>query len=289
MGGSGMEKSTKTFSWGKAESHVKGNVLVTVVPALSDNYMYLLGDLDKKVAAVVDPVEPEKLLEVAKQENIEIQMVLTTHNHWDHAGGNNKIAQLIPGVKIYGGINDNAQGVTKEVGEGDHISVGGLHVDVLSTPCHTPGHVCYVVHPAAQPTLAFTGDTLFVAGCGNFNNGTPELMHGNFRKLGNLPLDTLLFVGHEYTTSNLQYASFVEPQNAAVANKLKWSQDCQAKGVFTVPSCVQEERDTNPFLRAVLGLPLILQHCGTNDTVAAIKYVREEKTNGAWKQHLAKA
>jgi len=139
------------------EKHTWGNLVVIVVPALSDNFMYLIANDQTKVAAVVDPVEPAKLIEVAKRENFEIKKVLTTHNHWDHAGGNNQIAQLIPGIEIIGGVNDRAEGVTKEVDEGDKIDVGGLSVDVISTPCHTPGQV-HVTHRIASKAQTYRAE-----------------------------------------------------------------------------------------------------------------------------------
>eukprot|EP00038_Savillea_parva_P027504 m.59955 g.59955 ORF g.59955 m.59955 type:complete len:243 (+) comp7926_c0_seq1:330-1058(+) len=201
---------------------------------------------------------------------------------WDHAGGNNKMAKLIPGLTIYGGRGDGAEGVTHEVGEGDTIDVGKLKVSVMETPCHTVGHVTYRI----GDTAAFTGDTMFVAGCGNFNSGSPKQMHDAFAKLGALPDGTLLFVGHEYTQSNLAYARFVEPTNAAITAKLAWSDATVKTGGYTVPSTVGEEKQTNPFLRAVLGEEAVLKHCGTTDRVVALKHVRTEKSAGQWKSKV---
>eukprot|EP00035_Acanthoeca_spectabilis_P003624 m.94411 g.94411 ORF g.94411 m.94411 type:complete len:172 (+) comp12246_c0_seq1:329-844(+) len=107
--------------------------------------------------------EPEKLIAEAKKVGAQITTVLTTHNHWDHAGGNKKIAKIIAGLEIFGGRGDGAEGVTKEVGNGDVVDVGKLKISVIETPCHTVGHVCYYVNEKA----VFTGDTLFVAGCGS--------------------------------------------------------------------------------------------------------------------------
>lgn len=150
---------------------------IVIVPVLSDNYSYVVIDRVTRNAAVVDPVEPEKVLAAAKVANAKVVCVLTTHGHSDHAGGNRQMAALVPGINIYGGRGENAEAVTQEVWQGDSVKVGNLNIEVLATPCHTPGHVCYLI-PAAdgEPPAVFTGDTLFVAGCGHFNTGTPQQM-----------------------------------------------------------------------------------------------------------------
>jgi glyoxylase-like metal-dependent hydrolase (beta-lactamase superfamily II) len=116
------------------------------------------------------------------------------------------------GVRLLSnGATTPAEAVTHEVGEGDTIRVGSLEVAVIETPCHTVGHVCYHVGGEA----VFTGDTLFVAGCGNFNTGSPRQMHDAFVKLGALPDDTLLFVGHECKTAPPTRVSAVASRRAS--------------------------------------------------------------------------
>eukprot|EP00462_Mataza_sp_D1_P016737 CAMPEP_0175159600 /NCGR_PEP_ID=MMETSP0087-20121206/23514_1 /TAXON_ID=136419 /ORGANISM="Unknown Unknown, Strain D1" /LENGTH=260 /DNA_ID=CAMNT_0016447671 /DNA_START=18 /DNA_END=796 /DNA_ORIENTATION=+ len=225
---------------------------VQIVPVLQDNYAYLLVDESTKSAAAVDPVEPEKVLAAAKKAGVTISTVLTTHSHWDHAGGNNKLKQLVKGVEVVGGVGDNAEGVTREVKEGDVVKVGEVEVQVLSTPCHTAGHVCYFVRgeEGKSPGVVFTGDTMFVGGCGNFNDGTPEQMtKAMLYTLGSLPADTLVYVGHEYTLKNFAFGLFAEPNNKELAAKMAWAQAQRAKGLPTVPSTIKDEWATNPFMR----------------------------------------
>ncbi|GAB4832107.1 Hydroxyacylglutathione hydrolase cytoplasmic [Ancistrocladus abbreviatus] len=106
------------------------------IPCLQDNYAYLVIDETTKEAAAVDPVEPEKILEVAKQNDAKLKMVLTTHHHWDHAGGNEKMRQLVPGIKVFGGSLDNVKGCTDKVDNGDRISLGAeVSILCLHTPC----------------------------------------------------------------------------------------------------------------------------------------------------------
>ena len=235
-----------------------GNVHhVEVVPMLSDNYSYLLWDPLTREGAAIDPVEPKKIIAKADEVGVRITHVLTTHGHWDHCGGNEEIAKLIPGIEIIGGVGDNIPAVTREVKEGDIISIGSLSVHTVETPCHTPGHVCFIL--AGAPGSAFTGDTLFVGGSGNLNSGTAAQMYDALRKLMELPKDTQLWVGHEYTKRNLRFASFAEPGNQAITGKLKWACACAC----TVPTTVISEMDTNPFVRA--------------KDAAALKAVRESK------------
>eukprot|EP00051_Salpingoeca_urceolata_P006900 m.91429 g.91429 ORF g.91429 m.91429 type:complete len:264 (-) comp15038_c0_seq1:27-818(-) len=254
-------------------------VEVKIVPCLtgtSDNYSYLIIDKDTRQAAAVDPVEPDKVLQAAQDADVKVIAVLTTHDHWDHAGGNEEMAKRIPGLRVYGGARDKIPAVTDPVQDGDVVSVGGLRVQCLDTACHTPGHICYYVADAV-----FTGDTMFVAGCGNFNSGTPKQMHhAMLEKLGSLPPDTRVFVGHEYTVKNLLYAISVEPDNEAISKKLAWAKKCRATGTPTVPSCMADEWATNPFMR--VREPTVQAYTGKTDPVEAIFEVRKRKS--AWKR-----
>uniref|UniRef100_A0A2K5QAG0 Hydroxyacylglutathione hydrolase, mitochondrial n=1 Tax=Cebus imitator TaxID=2715852 RepID=A0A2K5QAG0_CEBIM len=166
---------------------------VEVLPALTDNYMYLVMDDETKEAAIVDPVQPQKVVEEAKKHGVKLTTVLTTHHHWDHAGGNEKLVKLEPGLKVYGG-DDRIGALTHKVTHLSTLQVGSLNVKCLSTPCHTSGHICYFVTKpgGSQPPAVFTGDTLFVAGCGKFYEGTAdEMCKALLEVLGRLPPDTV--------------------------------------------------------------------------------------------------
>uniref|UniRef100_A0A3Q2Z5E0 Hydroxyacylglutathione hydrolase, mitochondrial n=1 Tax=Hippocampus comes TaxID=109280 RepID=A0A3Q2Z5E0_HIPCM len=203
----------------------QANMRVELLPALSDNYMYLLIDTDTKEAAIVDPVEPVKVVEAVRKHGVRLTTVLTTHHHWDHAGGNEKMVKLMPGLKVYGG-DDRVDAITKKVSHGNNLKVGSLNVKCLFTPCHTTGHICYYVtkDDSSEPPAAFTGDTLFVAGCGKFFEGTAEQMYKALIEiLGRLPAETRVYCGHEYTVSNLKFARHVEPDNEVIQKKLAWA------------------------------------------------------------------
>jgi len=139
--------------------------------------------------------------------------------------------------------------VREQVGDGDSIEVGKLNFSVLFTPCHTPGHVTFVLD-SAKPKCCFTGDTLFVGGCGSFNSGTPQQMYSALvEKIGSLPPSTLVYVGHEYTLKNFLFALHADPGNEAARAKLEWVRDQRGKGLPTVPSTIEDELTTNPFVR----------------------------------------
>ncbi len=155
--------------------------------------MYLVIDAASGKAGVVDPVDPKAVMEAATKEGVQITAILTTHSHWDHAGGNEQLVKLCPTITdVYGGVGDGVPAVTQEVNDGSVITLGETKIQVLFTPCHTAGHVCYY-----SSGHVFTGDTLFVSGCGNFNKGSPEQMADAFDKLLALPNETLVWVGHE--------------------------------------------------------------------------------------------
>lgn len=169
--------------------------------------MYLIVDKKSKIGAAVDPYDAERMCAEAERRGVSIESILTTHSHHDHDGGNANMKTILGTTlkTVYGGKGDGAAECTKEVTEGDRIRVGDQTIlSVLSTPCHTRGHVCFVLHDkeGKRPVAVFTGDTLFVGGCGNFNSGTPKMMADAFRKLGTLPKTTLCFVGMFFSRSS---------------------------------------------------------------------------------------
>ncbi|CAA3014476.1 hydroxyacylglutathione hydrolase cytoplasmic [Olea europaea var. sylvestris] len=248
------------------------------IPCLEDNYAYMIIDEATKEAAVVDPVEPHSILRVAQENGVDLKLVLTTHHHWDHAGGNEKLRQMVPDIKVYGGSIDNVQGCTNKVENGDKISLGAeINILCLHTPCHTKGHISYyLTGKEGEDPAVFTGDTMFIAGCGKFFEGTAEQMyHSLCVTLGSLPKPTRVFCGHEYTVKNLLFSSIVEPDNVRISQKLSWAQQKRAKGLPTIPSTIEEELETNPFMR--VDLPEVQEKVGCKSPVEAIREIRKRK------------
>lgn len=221
---------------------------IITIPVLSDNYAYLVIDEATNEAGVVDPSEAGPVADAVKREGVNFTTIINTHHHWDHVGGNKELVQEYPDLRVYGHKRDETRTpcISHMVDEGDTVSIGNLEGRFLFIPCHTSGHVA--VHFVAEK-VAFTGDTLFVAGCGRLFEGTAADMHNNMLKLSALPEDTRIYPGHEYTISNLEFALTLEPNNAAIQAKLHWAQEARAKNQPTIPSTVAEEKTINPFIR----------------------------------------
>jgi hydroxyacylglutathione hydrolase len=218
---------------------------VIQIPLLRDNYGYLLVCEESNEAAIIDPSEAEPVLQKVKGENVKLTAILNTHHHRDHTGGNPGLLEK-ESLKVYGHRNDEGRipGLTHPLADGDEFSIGKIRAKVLFIPGHTKGHVAYLFE-----NKLFCGDTLFVAGCGRLFEGTAEQMQESLSKLRDLPNDTLVYCGHEYTEKNLQFALTVEPGNKKASEKLERVRSLRARGISTVPSTMEEEKATNPFLR----------------------------------------
>jgi len=215
------------------------------IPLLRDNYGYLIVCEKTNDAAVVDPSEAEPVLHRIAQENVALKAILNTHHHRDHTGGNEGILAHHR-VEVIGHKSDRGRvfGLTRGVDEGDEIAVGELRGKVFFIPGHTTGHVAYLFGDSL-----FCGDTLFTAGCGRLFEGTPEQMLASLQKLMDLADDTKVYCGHEYTESNLRFAMTIEPKNYKLVSRFERVRALRARGLPTVPSTLEEERHTNPFLR----------------------------------------
>ncbi|XP_075251899.1 hydroxyacylglutathione hydrolase, mitochondrial-like [Convolutriloba macropyga] len=250
---------------------------VNFVPALQDNLMYLLYDQSTKQVAAIDPVEPEKLAQ-SIEPGYKLVSALTTHHHWDHSGGNEKFSQMFPGIPFYGG-DDRIPALSHKVKHDDVLNVGNLTVRCLFTPCHTTGHICYFVtsdSSSGSPPAVFTGDTLFIGGCGRFFEGTPQQMQRALNEvLAGLPDDTLVYCGHEYSIQNLSFGKSVEPNNQHILDKLQWAKQMRAENKYTVPSTIADEKLTNPFMRVMQ--PELRSVTGTTNDVDCMKVVRGMK------------
>ena len=216
-------------------------VRVVPVPCLADNYAYLVHAEGRRDAVVVDPSEAEPVALALSREGLTLAAVLDTHHHHDHVGGNEGLALRVPGVPVIAGATDQGRvpGQTRGVVDGERFEVAGLGVRALHVPGHTSGAIAYVV----EETDVFTGDTMFVAGCGRLFEGTPAEMHRSLTgALGALPDAVRVWCGHEYTQSNLRFARSVDPDNPAVEASIAWAAERRARGEPTVPSTIGRER-----------------------------------------------
>jgi len=268
--------------WGRGNTTLSTSIYSTdmrikLLPALQDNYMYMIIDEETKEAAIVDPVEPEKCIAAIKEENVNLTHILTTHHHWDHAGGNEELFKHVKNLTVCGG-DERIGALNKKVEHGDQIKLGKLNITCLFTPCHTSGHMCYYVQGDSNTPAVFTGDCLFVGGCGRFFEGTAQQMHeALIEKLSKLPDTTNVYCGHEYTVKNLQFALHVDPENIHVKEKLEWSKHRRDRSLPTIPSTIGEEKLYNPFMRT--NQPAIQQHFNLTDAVDIMGALRKDKDN----------
>lgn len=221
---------------------------VIPISVLKDNYAYLIIDDATTEAAVIDPSEAKPVAAAVRREGVNFTTIINTHHHWDHVGGNEELVREFPHLKVYGHKRDRDRTpcITHLIDEGDTVQIGTLEGRFLFIPCHTSGHVALYFPPEKA---VFTGDTLFIAGCGRLFEGTAADMYNNMVKLMALPDDTRIYCGHEYTEKNLQFALTLEPSNAKVKEKLQWARTMREQQRPTVPSTVAEEKAINPFVR----------------------------------------
>ena len=223
---------------------------VFLVPMFNDNYGFLLIDPDTRHTVCVDPGDGNKIIEALKLMNLELNSILCTHKHNDHIGGNSILKHSYPLVKIIGTRYESIPEITNPVGDGDKFNLGNLIVEVFHTPCHTKGHVIYLVthkDKNSKNPILFTGDTLFIGGCGRFFEGTATDMLKNMEKISSLDPKTFVFCAHEYTESNLKFLSSIDPVNCSeIFENVKKK---RLLNIPTVPSQLREELKYNLFMK----------------------------------------
>jgi hydroxyacylglutathione hydrolase len=236
---------------------------VIPIPCLEDNYAYLLVDGEAGRVAVVDTPEAEPIVAVLEERDLRLDAILCTHHHWDHTGANEELAARYPGLTIAGFAGDRGRipGQTQFLADGDTCTVGASRARIVHIPGHTLGAIAY--HFVEDGCL-FPGDTLFGAGCGRLFEGTPEQMQASLARLRELPADTRVYFGHEYTAANLAFARKVEPQSAALQRRWEQVRTARTRGEPTCPSTLGEERATNPFLR--WDIPAVIAAARANGT-----------------------
>lgn len=224
------------------------SIEIVRIPALNDNYIWLVHEPESAETMVVDPAEAAPVLAEAEKRGWAITQIWNTHWHPDHTGGNAAI-KAATGCRITGPAAEAAKIPTldRTVAEGDTVALGPVEARVIDVPAHTAGHIAY--HLPAEDVV-FVGDTLFAMGCGRLFEGTPAQMFDNMRKLEALPDPTRVYCAHEYTQSNGRYALVAEPDNAALRERMAAVDAARARGEPTVPTTIALERATNPFMRA---------------------------------------
>lgn len=223
---------------------------VITIPALGDNYIYLVR-YDANDSFVVDPGNASAVLKLLKKHGLNLTTILLTHHHWDHVGGASELKRKT-GCEIIAGYKERSRDVDKVVEDGQVLTISEAEIKVLATPGHTLSSVCYYMLPsnAIPRGMLWTGDTLFVGGCGRLFECDPQTMWESLQKLASLPDDTFVYCGHDYTVENYEFALSIEPDNETVKKRLSEIRHALKHGELSVPSSILQEKATNIFLRA---------------------------------------
>ncbi|WP_109440591.1 hydroxyacylglutathione hydrolase [Acinetobacter haemolyticus] len=211
------------------------------------NYIWLLEDTTTKQAVVIDPTEASLVKEFCEQHHLQLQQIWLTHWHPDHTGG---VEDLLANenIAVYGPRDELSKIslISNPLQQDDHFYFNDLKIEVIATPGHTLGHIVYFIE--AIDTL-FCGDTLFAMGCGRLFEGTAEQMYHSLNRLAALPIQTKVYCTHEYTLANAEFAITIEPHNIALQERMKQVKALREANQITLPSTIELELATNPFLR----------------------------------------
>jgi len=221
-------------------------MIIDIIPCLSDNYSYLIYEKETNIVSIVDPSEFNACDEAIKKYK-KLDFILNTHHHADHVGGNLKLKKKY-NSKILGFEldKDRIPGIDILLRENQKHKIGNLEFETIFVPGHTKGHIAFFF---SEKNAVFTGDTLFSLGCGRIFEGSHEEMFNSIMKIKNLPLQTKVYCGHEYTKSNLNFCLAYDKENIFLKEKINEIEEKLKNKLPTVPTTIEKEIKTNIFLR----------------------------------------
>ncbi len=229
---------------------MRHHLQIIPIPAFKDNYIWLLHNDGQ--AVVVDPGDPEPVITTLRDLQLQLSTILITHHHHDHIGGVNTLLSNYPQAQVYAPKKESYDFPHIAVEEPDTVKINQLDIalQVINVPGHTLGHIAYYLHiESSEPSRLFCGDTLFGAGCGRLFEGTPAQMYHSLQKLAALPPQTEVYCTHEYTLHNLEFARTLEPNNSQLLARQLNTLQLRQHNQPSLPSTLQLELATNPFLR----------------------------------------
>ena len=220
---------------------------ISIIKCLSDNYSYLLKDENTNTVGIVDPSDFTTVDKEIDKKYKKLDFILNTHHHDDHVGGNLELKEKY-NSKIICSLHDKKviENTDINLSDGDIFSFGKTDFRVIHIPGHTLGHIAFY---SKNAKVIFSGDTLFSLGCGRIFEGSFEQMFNSIEKIKNLPSDTLIYCGHEYTENNGKFAINIDNQNNMLREKIKDVASKIKKGVPSIPVSLSDELNTNIFLR----------------------------------------
>jgi hydroxyacylglutathione hydrolase len=220
---------------------------IDIVPCLQDNYSFVVHDTETNTVAVVDPSEFAPVNNFIEKKLKKIDYIFNTHHHFDHTGGNLDLQKKYK-TKIVGSKKDEKRipGIDIKLSDNENFKLGCIDFKIFYIPGHTSGHICFY---AKDERVIFTGDTLFSLGCGRVFEGTHIEMLNSLNLIKRLPIDTLIYCGHEYTQKNLDFCIKYEINNNRLEEKKEWVISKLSKKEPTIPVILKDELSTNIFLR----------------------------------------
>ena len=223
-------------------------MIVEIIPCLRDNYSYLIIDEKNNDACVIDPSEAKPIINFIENSKINLRYILNTHHHYDHVGGNLELKKRY-NSKVVGfeGDKDRIPQIDILVKDNQVWKADNFEAKIMHIPGHTKGHIAYYF---IIEKIIFTGDTLFSLGCGKIFEGTYDQMYESLNKFKNLPLDTKIYCGHEYTLQNSKFCIEHDPSNQNLINKILEIKKKINNGGPTLPTTLEDELKCNIFLRA---------------------------------------
>jgi len=220
---------------------------VNLIPCLTDNYAYIINDNVSKTVGVVDPSEASPIITYLKKQNLKLDYILNTHHHYDHIGGNIELKKLY-NAKVIGFVGDKHRIPGIDITLEDNVKwiFGESSVKILHIPGHTLGHICFFFE---NEKIAFTGDTLFSLGCGRIFEGDHKQMLKSLNKIKNLPENTKIYCGHEYSYKNAEFCMKYDNDNIDLKKKFEKIKQLRSNNLPTLPTDLEDELKSNIFLK----------------------------------------
>ena len=223
-------------------------MIIEIIPCLQDNYSYLIIDKTNNDACVIDPSEAKPIINFIENSKINLKYILNTHHHYDHVGGNLELKKRYNSTVVgFEGDKDRIPEIHILVKDNQVWKAANFEVKIIHIPGHTTGHIGFYF---INEKIIFSGDTLFSLGCGKIFEGTYNQMYESLSKFKNLPLDTKIYCGHEYTLQNSKFCIEHDPSNQNLINKILEIKKKINNGIPTLPTTLEDELKCNIFLRA---------------------------------------
>ena len=221
---------------------------VEIIKCLKDNYSYLIIDEGKEIACVVDPSEAKPIIDYIENSNIKLKYILNTHHHYDHVGGNTELKKKYNSKVIgFKEDKDRIPGIDILVENNQIWKEDNFESKIYHIPGHTTGHIAFHFFKEKK---VFTGDTLFSLGCGKIFEGTYEQMFNSLNRIKELPKNTEIYCGHEYTLQNANFCLANDTNNLKLKKKITKVKEKLNKNLPSIPTILADEIDCNIFLKA---------------------------------------